>query len=109
MTDTATLPGVSDAPTSHPKLLAWVPEVAELTTPDRVVWVDGSEAEWNRLTDELVDAGTLVRLDPEQAGPTRSGRAPTRPTSPGSRSAPSSARSTRPTPAPPTTGWPRPR
>ncbi|MDG4822847.1 phosphoenolpyruvate carboxykinase (GTP) [Asanoa sp. WMMD1127] len=59
----ATLPGADEAPTSHPRLLAWVAEVAELTTPDRVVWVDGSEQEWTRLTDELVEAGTLVRLN----------------------------------------------
>jgi phosphoenolpyruvate carboxykinase (GTP) len=62
MTDTAVL----DAPTSHPKLLAWVNEIAELTTPERVVWADGSEAEWKRLTDELVAAGTLVRLNPQK-------------------------------------------
>jgi phosphoenolpyruvate carboxykinase (GTP) len=63
MTVPATLPGADEAPTSHPRLLAWVKEVAELTTPDRVVWVDGSEEEWTRLTDELVEAGTLVRLN----------------------------------------------
>ena len=38
-------------------------EVAELTTPDAVVWCDGSADEWKRLTDDLVAAGTLVRLD----------------------------------------------
>ncbi|MFY1634108.1 phosphoenolpyruvate carboxykinase (GTP) [Solwaraspora sp. WMMB335] len=53
------------APTNHRRLLAWVQEIATLTTPDRVLWVDGSLAEWHRLTDELVDAGTLVRLDGE--------------------------------------------
>ncbi len=52
------------APTRHARLLAWVREVAELTTPDRIVWCDGSPAEWDRLTAELVDAGTLVPLDP---------------------------------------------
>lgn len=57
--------GLDNAPTTHPKLLAWVREVAELTTPDRVVWCDGSEEEWRRLTDELVEAGTLVRLNPD--------------------------------------------
>jgi len=57
--------GLEQAPTAHPKLLAWVREVAELTTPDRIVWVDGSDAEWQRLTDELVASGTLVRLNPE--------------------------------------------
>ncbi|MPY11631.1 phosphoenolpyruvate carboxykinase (GTP) [Arthrobacter bussei] len=53
------------APTTHPGLLAWVQEVRELTQPADVVWVDGSEAENTRLTDELVDAGTFVRLNPE--------------------------------------------
>ncbi|MGN6246503.1 MAG: phosphoenolpyruvate carboxykinase (GTP) [Motilibacteraceae bacterium] len=50
------------APTTNQRLLAWVQEVAELTQPDRVVWCDGSQEEWDRLTDELVAAGTLVRL-----------------------------------------------
>ena len=60
------IPGLAEAPTTHAELLAWVRETAELTTPDRVVWVDGSEEEWTRLTDELVEAGTLVRLNPEK-------------------------------------------
>jgi phosphoenolpyruvate carboxykinase (GTP) len=66
MSAPATVPGVDQAPTSHPKLLEWVREVADLTTPDRVVWCDGSDAEWQRLTDELVEAGTLVRLNEER-------------------------------------------
>jgi phosphoenolpyruvate carboxykinase (GTP) len=52
--------------TSHPRLLAWIDEVAALTTPDRIVWCDGSDAEWARMTDELVASGALVRLDPEK-------------------------------------------
>ena len=56
----------AEAPTTHEALLAWVKEVAELTQPDRVYWVDGSEAENKRLTDELVDAGTLVRLNQQE-------------------------------------------
>jgi phosphoenolpyruvate carboxykinase (GTP) len=63
MTAPATVPGLDQAPTNHPRLMAWVREVVELTTPDRVVWCDGSPDEWRRLTDELVDAGTLMRLD----------------------------------------------
>ena len=55
----------ADAPTTHQKLLAWVEEVAELTQPDSIYWVNGSEEEYARLTTELVEAGTLVPLNPE--------------------------------------------
>ncbi|MGH8962803.1 MAG: phosphoenolpyruvate carboxykinase (GTP) [Jatrophihabitantaceae bacterium] len=59
----STIPGLDTAPTTHTKLQAWVREIAELTQPDRVVWADGSPQEWTRVTDELVAAGTLVRLN----------------------------------------------
>ena len=61
-----TVPGLEPAPTKNSKLVGWVREIAELTEPDRVVWCDGSEAEWTRLTEELVAAGTLKRLNPEK-------------------------------------------
>ncbi len=64
MTTTSMIPGLESAPTENAKLVAWVREVAELTTPDRVEWADGSEEEWQRLTQLLVDAGTFTRLDP---------------------------------------------
>ncbi|GAA1388143.1 phosphoenolpyruvate carboxykinase (GTP) [Catellatospora chokoriensis] len=63
--DAATTAGLSPAPTTHSRLLAWVAEVTALTTPARVVWCDGSDGEWQRLTGQLADAGTLVRLNPE--------------------------------------------
>ncbi|GAB3484014.1 phosphoenolpyruvate carboxykinase (GTP) [Nocardiopsis coralliicola] len=59
------VPGTGTEPTSHAELTAWVDEVAALTKPDAVVWCDGSEAEWERLTGLLVDTGTFVRLNPE--------------------------------------------
>ncbi|WP_155374340.1 phosphoenolpyruvate carboxykinase (GTP) [Catellatospora vulcania] len=64
MTAPAVIAGLDQHPTSHPKLLAWVRQIAELTTPDSIVWCDGSQDEWQRLTEELVTAGSLVRLDP---------------------------------------------
>ncbi len=66
MSAPATVAGLDQAPTSHARLLGWVREVAELTTPDRVHWCDGSDSEWRHLTEELVAAGTLVPLDPER-------------------------------------------
>jgi phosphoenolpyruvate carboxykinase (GTP) len=52
-----------DAPTSHPKLLAWVSDMAELTTPKNIVWIDGSAEQHQSLIDGLVAAGTFVKLD----------------------------------------------
>ncbi|GAB3272385.1 phosphoenolpyruvate carboxykinase (GTP) [Arthrobacter pigmenti] len=56
---------LSNAPTTHEELLSWVAEVAELTRPDSIYWVDGSEEEYARLTGQLVEAGTLTRLNPD--------------------------------------------
>src|SRR5580692_6550238 len=60
------IPGLFPAPTGHVRLIEWVAEVAALTKPDRVHWCDGTEAEWEALTGELVAAGTLKRLNPEK-------------------------------------------
>jgi phosphoenolpyruvate carboxykinase (GTP) len=61
MTKTATTPDL--APTTHRKLLAWVAELTALTTPDAVVWCDGTDDQWTALTDDLVAGGVLVRLN----------------------------------------------
>ena len=58
------IPGLESPPTRHARLIAWVREIAALTQPDRVYWCDGSDAEWERLTGELIEAGTLKRLNP---------------------------------------------
>ncbi|QMU75128.1 phosphoenolpyruvate carboxykinase (GTP) [Streptacidiphilus sp. PB12-B1b] len=54
------------APTQHKRLLTWVQEIAELTQPDRIEWCDGSDAEYQRLCDLLVDKGTFRKLNPEK-------------------------------------------
>jgi phosphoenolpyruvate carboxykinase (GTP) len=46
----------------HAGLRQWVSEVARLAKPERVVWCDGSDAEYQRLCDELVARGTFIRL-----------------------------------------------
>ncbi|MET9466798.1 phosphoenolpyruvate carboxykinase (GTP) [Streptomyces sp. NPDC006544] len=54
----------SDVPTNHQELVSWVGDIAALTQPDRIVWCDGSEAEYEALCEELVSKGTFKKLDP---------------------------------------------
>jgi phosphoenolpyruvate carboxykinase (GTP) len=48
----------------HPKLIAWVADMVALCKPAHVVWCDGSDEEYQRLSEQLVQAGTFKRLDP---------------------------------------------
>jgi phosphoenolpyruvate carboxykinase (GTP) len=52
------------ARTRNGKLLAWVEEISLKCKPERVHWCDGSAAEYERLCDEMVQQGTLIRLNP---------------------------------------------
>ena len=48
------------------KLVAWVNEWASICEPDGIYWCDGSKAEYDRLSDELVESGLAIRLNQEK-------------------------------------------
>jgi phosphoenolpyruvate carboxykinase (GTP) len=58
-----TTPGLRPAPTAHAGLIAWVEQIAALTKPAKVHWCDGSEAEKEAITADLLAKGTLKALD----------------------------------------------
>ena len=62
-----TIPGFEGTiPTENEKIIDLVAQWAEVMTPDHVVFCDGSQEEWDRLTKQLVDGGTFTQLNPEK-------------------------------------------
>ena len=52
--------------TTNKHLVRWVEKIADLTQPENIHWVDGSQEEYDRLCQLLVDSGTFIRLNEEQ-------------------------------------------
>ena len=56
----------STAPAGAPaSVIEWVADIAAVTTPDHIVWCDGSKAEFDRLVRAMVASGTVTKLNAE--------------------------------------------
>ena len=64
---TAAVKGLEgQAPTENERLINWINEAVDLFQPEQVVFADGSQEEWDRLAAELVEKGTLIKLNEEK-------------------------------------------
>ena len=50
-------------PTHHKKLIAWVKKMARFCEPDEIIWIDGSNAQKNKLEEEAITEGELIPLN----------------------------------------------
>ncbi|HXR64549.1 MAG TPA: phosphoenolpyruvate carboxykinase (GTP), partial [Ktedonobacteraceae bacterium] len=51
---------------TNTKFRTWVTKMVELCQPDQVYWCDGSQEEYDRLCQQMVEAGTFLQLNPEK-------------------------------------------
>jgi phosphoenolpyruvate carboxykinase (GTP) len=54
---------LESALTTNKHLVRWVEKMADLTQPDHIHWVDGSQEEYDTLCRQLVESGTFTRLN----------------------------------------------
>ncbi len=62
----AVAPEANPALTENKAVRAWIDEMATMTQPDRIVWIDGSDAQAETLREEAVSTGELIRLNQEK-------------------------------------------
>ena len=53
-------------PTKNKFVLDWIREMAEMTQPDNIVWIDGSEEQAEALRAEACATGEMIKLNQEK-------------------------------------------
>ena len=54
---------VSQPLSENKHLFKWIEKMAELTKPDAIHWVDGSQEEYDALCAQMVESGTFIKLN----------------------------------------------
>ena len=52
--------------TTNKAVLSWIDEMAAMTKPDRIVWIDGSEEQLEELRQEAYKTGELIKLNEKE-------------------------------------------
>ena len=52
--------------TNNQAVLDWIEEKVQLTKPDEIIWIDGSEGQLENLREEACKTGEMVRLNQEK-------------------------------------------
>ena len=53
--------------TNNKFVLDWIKEMADMTQPDKIVWIDGSEAQAEALRAEACSTGEITYRDPSES------------------------------------------
>ena len=57
---------VKNTPTNNKYILSWIDEMAKMCTPDKIVWIDGSDEQTNALRDEACASGEMIKLNQDK-------------------------------------------
>ena len=52
--------------TTNKAVLSWIDEMAKITKPDQIVWIDGSEEQLEALRAQAVEEGIMIKLNEEK-------------------------------------------
>ena len=51
--------------TNNKKILTWIDEMAAMTCPDKIIWIDGTDAQAEALRAEACSTGEMIKLNQE--------------------------------------------
>ena len=57
---------LKNTPTNNEYILSWIKEMADMTCPDNIVWIDGSDEQTEALRNEACASGEIIKLDQEK-------------------------------------------